>query len=69
MLRNQVLEMIDTNETLPEIEKLERHEFNLDLEERAKMMSLREEKLKKVKLGYCVFIFLFFLCARTFSHF
>ena len=43
--------MIDTNETLPEIEKLERHEFNLDLEERAKMMSLREEKLKKVKLG------------------
>jgi len=49
ILRNQVLEMIDTNETLPEIEKLERHEFNLDLEERAKMMSLREEKLKKLR--------------------
>ena len=40
--------MIDTNYSLPDIEKLEKHEFNMDLEERAKLLSLREDQIKKV---------------------
>ncbi len=51
-LRKQVLDMIDVNGRLPDIEKLDRHEFNMDLEERMKLLNVREEKLKEVMLNF-----------------
>lgn len=47
-LRNTVLQMIDVNSQLPDIEKLERHEFNMDVEERLKLIAEGEEKIKEV---------------------
>lgn len=40
--------MIDVNSQLPDIEKLERHEFNMDVEERLKLIAEGEEKIKEV---------------------
>ncbi|XP_031564143.1 cilia- and flagella-associated protein 43-like [Actinia tenebrosa] len=48
-LRNTVLQMIDVNSRLPDIEKLERHEFNMDVEERQKLIAEGEEKIKEVR--------------------
>ena len=50
-LRRQVLDMIDVNSALPDIEKLERFEFNMDLEERAELLGKREEHIKQVGGG------------------
>lgn len=47
-LRNQVLDLIRTNEEVPDIEKLGRHEFNMDVEERQSMIAEMESHLKKV---------------------
>ena len=49
-LRKKVLDMIEENENLPAIEKLLRYDFNLDMEERAKLLTQREERLKEVKM-------------------
>ena len=47
-LRTQVLDMIKVNATLPDIERLDRFEFNLDLDERAKLLGIREEQIQAV---------------------
>eukprot|EP00795_Rhopilema_esculentum_P012071 gene12071-2664_t len=48
-LRRNVLDMIDVNSALPDIEKLERFEFNMDLEERAELLVKREEHIKQLR--------------------
>ena len=53
-IRNQVLDMIATNSKVPEIEQLQRHEFNMDVEARQKLLDVREEKLKQVNQPYFV---------------
>lgn len=47
-LRRNVLEMIETNEGVPDLERLERHEFNMDLEGRAHLLGIREEQMRQV---------------------
>jgi hypothetical protein len=42
--------MMTTNETLPAIEKLDRFEFNMDMEERNAMLAEREKLLKEVNI-------------------
>ena len=48
-LREKVLKMIAENEALPDIEKLERHEFILNTEEYDKMVSEEENILHEVR--------------------
>ncbi len=48
-LRNKVMDMITTNEELPELEKLGRQEFILDTEEHQKLLLEQEEHLQKVR--------------------
>ncbi|XP_057306385.1 cilia- and flagella-associated protein 43-like [Hydractinia symbiolongicarpus] len=48
-LRNQVLELIRTNEEVPDIEKLDRYEFNMDVEERQSMVAEMESHFKKLR--------------------
>jgi len=48
-LRSRVLSMILTNENVPEIERLNRQEFNMDIEERQKIVSDREKKLAELR--------------------
>ena len=43
------MQMVDANTAAPDIEQLERHEFNLDTEKRQKMVAVGEEKIKQVK--------------------
>ena len=47
-LRSTVLGMVETNNQAPDIEKLERHEFNLDVEHRQRLVLEGEEKIKQV---------------------
>lgn len=47
-LRNTVLQMMSDNEQAPEIERLDRHEFNLDTDQRQKLVLEGEEKIKQV---------------------
>ena len=47
-LRQQVLDMMKTNQTLPDIERLERFEFIMDTDERNAMLVEREKLLKEV---------------------
>ena len=49
-LRQQVLDMMKTNQTLPDIERLERFEFIMDTDERNAMLVEREKLLKEVSL-------------------
>lgn len=49
-LRQQVLGMMKTNKSLPDIEKLERFEFIMDTDERNAMLAEREKLLKEVSL-------------------
>lgn len=44
----KVLHLINTNETLPDIEKLDRSEFILDLEEHQKHQTEEAELISKV---------------------
>ena len=48
-LRNRVLDMITTNENLPELEQLGRQEFILDTEEHQRLLAEQEEHLQKVR--------------------
>ena len=47
-LRNTVLQMMNDNQQAPEIERLDRHEYNLDVEQRQKLVLEGEEKIKQV---------------------
>ena len=49
MLRNEVLSLMEANKKVPDIEKLERQEFDMDLEEKQKMVAEKLEKLKGVR--------------------
>ena len=49
MLRNEVLSLMEANKKVPDIEKLERQEFDMDLEEKQKMVVEKLEKLKGVR--------------------
>lgn len=49
--------MIDENSKLPDLEKLERYEFNLDEEERQKLIALGEQSVKQVEL-FLMFVLL-----------
>jgi TolA-binding protein len=48
-LRQQIMELIEENSTLPDLEKLERYEFNLDEEERQRLIALGEQSVKQVR--------------------
>lgn len=48
-LRNKVLDMISTNEELPDIEKLARQEFILDTEEHQRMLAEEDKLIMKVR--------------------
>jgi len=51
---HKVLHLIETNETLPDIEKLDRSEFILDLEEHQKHQNEEAELIAKVNhFNYC----------------
>lgn len=43
-----MLQMMSDNEQAPEIERLDRHEFNLDTDQRQKLVLEGEEKIKQV---------------------
>ena len=47
-LRQTVLQMMEQNQQAPAIEKLDRHEYNLDVDQRQKMILEGEEKIKQV---------------------
>ena len=49
MLRNEVLSLMEANKKVPDIEKLERQEFDMDLEEKQKMVAEKLENLKGVR--------------------
>ena len=48
-LKNSVMQMVESNNSAPDIEQLERHEFNLDAEKRQQMVAVGEEKIKQVR--------------------
>ena len=48
-LREKVLTMIATNDQLPDIEKLERHEFILDTEEHHRLQAEEEQLIQEVR--------------------
>ena len=47
-LRQTVLQMMNDNQQAPEIERLDRHEYNLDVDQRHKLVLEGEEKIKQV---------------------
>lgn len=48
-LRQTVLQMMNDNQQAPEIERLDRHEYNLDVDQRQKLVLEGEEKIKQVR--------------------
>lgn len=48
-LREKVLDMISENESLPDIEKLERQEFILDMEDYQRMLAEEEKLISQVR--------------------
>ncbi|KAK2824393.1 hypothetical protein Q5P01_021568 [Channa striata] len=48
-LRDTVQEMMRENESLPEIERLEQHEFNLDVDEQRRLEAMVEEEASRVR--------------------
>ncbi|XP_074532554.1 cilia- and flagella-associated protein 43 isoform X2 [Halichoeres trimaculatus] len=48
-LRETIQEMIRDNETLPDIERLELHEFNLDVEEQRRLEAMVQQEVIKVR--------------------
>ncbi|PFX29198.1 cilia- and flagella-associated protein 43-like [Stylophora pistillata] len=48
-LRQTVLQMMDDNQQAPEIERLDRYEYNLDVDQRQKLILEGEEKIKQVR--------------------
>ena len=47
-LRETVLQMMRENQEAPELERLDRHEYNLDVDQRQKLVLEGEEKIKQV---------------------
>ena len=47
-LRETVLQMMSENQEAPELERLDRHEYNLDVDQRQKLVLEGEEKIKQV---------------------
>ena len=47
-LRETVLQMMRDNQEAPELERLDRHEYNLDVDQRQKLVLEGEEKIKQV---------------------
>ena len=47
-LKEQIMGLIEENTSLPDLEKLERYEFNLDEEERQRLIGLGEQSVKEV---------------------
>ena len=47
-LKQQIMDLVEENSTLPDLEKLERYEFNLDEEERQRLIALGDQKVKQV---------------------
>ena len=43
-----MLQMMGDNQEAPEIERLDRHEYNLDVDQRQKLVLEGEEKIKQV---------------------
>jgi len=41
--------MIEVNNQVPDLEKLDRHEFTMDVEERQKLIAQGEETIKEVR--------------------
>ncbi|XP_067656775.1 cilia- and flagella-associated protein 43-like isoform X1 [Haliotis asinina] len=48
-IRRTIQEMMKNNEGLPDIEKLGRHEFDLDVDEQSKLQSLGEAEIARVR--------------------
>lgn len=48
--KQQIMGLIDENSTLPDLEKLERYEFNLDEEERQRLIALGDQSVKQVSV-------------------
>ncbi|KAM7447734.1 Cilia- and flagella-associated protein 43 [Porites harrisoni] len=48
-LRETVLQMMRENQEAPELERLDRHEYNLDVDQRQKLVLEGEEKIKQVR--------------------
>ena len=46
-LRTKVLQMMQDNEEAPELERLDRHEFNMDVEERQKYLNEQNKILQE----------------------
>ena len=44
----QIQEMLKKNETLPDIEKLGRHEFDLDIEEQNRLQAEADAEVQRV---------------------
>lgn len=53
--------MMRKNEELPDIEKLSRHEFDLDVDEQARLQAEGEAEIEKVKLTFIVAVLAFLL--------
>lgn len=47
-LRHNVLQMMADNQQAPELERMDRHEYNLDVDQRQKLVLEGEEKIKQV---------------------
>ena len=54
-LRETVLQMMRENQEAPELERLDRHEYNLDVDQRQKLVLEGEEKIKQVWASNFVF--------------
>ena len=48
-LKEKIMGLIEENASLPDLEKLERYEFNLDEEERQRLIGLGEQSVKEVR--------------------
>lgn len=48
MFASQVKEMVDINDSLPDLERLDRHEFELDVEEQGHILADTDAVVQKV---------------------
>lgn len=54
-LREKLLGMISTNEQAPDMERLAREEFILDMEEHDRLQAEENKLIQQVKLRNCLF--------------
>lgn len=61
MFASQVKEMVDVNDSLPDLERLDRHEFELDVEEQGRILADTDAVVQKVScLRFVFYEILFF---------